>query len=175
MDNYTLDLTKEQATVLAEYLLRKISKLEEAGLKDSKCYKALYPIYLSLITQTLNTSNTEEVDSEISNYKAMRYKRGCCVGNWSVEVVREKDDRAFWVDVELDSYYKDIVADWNQYIFNGTDEDLARRAIQENSDECTTATAEAICFLETVGEIFQDDKANWFISQKSLKNWSENK
>lgn len=43
-----LALTVDEAEVLSNYLLNKVAKLEEAGLKDSYCYPKLYSIYLQL-------------------------------------------------------------------------------------------------------------------------------
>lgn len=39
-----LELTKDEAEVLEEYLFRKCCRLEDAGLTDSRCYPLLFSI-----------------------------------------------------------------------------------------------------------------------------------
>jgi len=39
-----LELTQDEAEVLENYLFRKLCRLEEAGLTDSRCYPLLYSI-----------------------------------------------------------------------------------------------------------------------------------
>ncbi len=43
-----LELTKEEAEVLENYLMHKLVRLEEAGLTDSYCYPKLYQIHRKL-------------------------------------------------------------------------------------------------------------------------------
>lgn len=96
-------------------------------------------------------------------YTAINYKKSQSGKFWNVELVRKEDNRHFWVDVDLDDDYHDIEAEWNQYIFDLTnEEDLARKEIQENNDEFDLATSEAICFLEAQGEITQDENGLWY-------------
>ena len=45
----TIKLTKEEKEVLETYLDRKLYKLEESGLTDSKCYPLLYSIRHKLL------------------------------------------------------------------------------------------------------------------------------
>lgn len=52
----SLTLTVAEAEVLSNYLLNKVAKLEEAGLKDSYCYPKLYSIYLQLNKKQNNNS-----------------------------------------------------------------------------------------------------------------------
>lgn len=40
-----IELTEEEAEVISDYVLRKCYRLEEANLKDSKCYPNLYSVY----------------------------------------------------------------------------------------------------------------------------------
>ena len=39
-----IDLTAEESEVLEAYLFRKACRLEESGLTDSKCYRAMQSI-----------------------------------------------------------------------------------------------------------------------------------
>ena len=56
-------------------------------------------------------------------------------GSWAVQVFDEESGRYYWLDVSYDQEYKEINVDWNQYIFYNTDEDdMARKAFQENCD-----------------------------------------
>lgn len=82
---------------------------------------------------------------------------------FSVEVQNPEDQRRYWVDINIDEKYKDVEADWNQYIFDLTsEEDLIRKATQENNDNFDEAVSVAICYLESLEFIYQDDKANWY-------------
>lgn len=44
----TLRLTADEAEVLKEYVFRKVCKLKDAGLEDSKCYPLLLSAYYKL-------------------------------------------------------------------------------------------------------------------------------
>ena len=49
----TVELTDEEVEVLETYLFRKVCKLEEAGLTDSKCFIVLSSIRRKLVAQDL--------------------------------------------------------------------------------------------------------------------------
>lgn len=104
-------------------------------------------------------------------YKVIKHRRNKPYGTWSVELLREDDNRHFWVDVAIDEAYFEVEADWNQWIFNLEDnEDLVRKDIQDNSDEFDLATSEAICYLEKEHELEQDQSGLWFTTP-SKSEW----
>ena len=43
-----IELTKEEAEVISNYIFRKVCRLEDADLKDSYCYPRLYSAYHKL-------------------------------------------------------------------------------------------------------------------------------
>ena len=43
-----IELTKEEAEVVSNYIFRKVCRLEDANLKDSYCYPRLYSAYRKL-------------------------------------------------------------------------------------------------------------------------------
>ena len=43
-----IELTKEEAEVISNYIFRKVCRLEDADLKDSYCYPRLYSAYRKL-------------------------------------------------------------------------------------------------------------------------------
>lgn len=95
-------------------------------------------------------------------YTVKEIKRGD-YGGWYVGLERSEDGKIYWVDVWINEKYKDVEADWNQYIFNlEFEDDLERRNVQANCDEFDMATSAAICCLENVFEIIQDDSGNWY-------------
>lgn len=49
MNELTLKLTKEEAEVLSNYLERKLYKLEQSGLTDSRCYPLLYSVHRKIV------------------------------------------------------------------------------------------------------------------------------
>ena len=53
----------------------------------------------------------------MSTYIALDHQRGE-YGQWTVRLRRTEDDSIYFVDVFIDERYKDVNADWNQYIFN---------------------------------------------------------
>ena len=107
------------------------------------------------------------------SYNVVDYKRGDEPGSWYVGLERTEDHLIYWVEVWIDEKYKDIEADWNQYIFYLSDEDdIHRKPVQEDNDEFDMATSEAICFLESIGEVHQDENAFWHCSIENSK-WKE--
>ena len=92
-------------------------------------------------------------------------------GKWSVGLERTDDGLIYWVDVWINSKYRDIEADWSQYIFfTNNSQDAHREQVQEDNDEFDMATSEAICFLENILEAVQDDSGNWYCNI-STHNW----
>lgn len=43
-----IELTKEEAEVISNYIFRKVCRLEDAKLEDSYCYPRLYSAYHKL-------------------------------------------------------------------------------------------------------------------------------
>ena len=43
-----IELTKEEAEVVSNYIFKKVCRLEDANLKDSYCYPRLYSAYHKL-------------------------------------------------------------------------------------------------------------------------------
>ena len=43
-----IELTKEEAEVVSNYIFKKVCRLEDANLKDSYCYPRLYSAYRKL-------------------------------------------------------------------------------------------------------------------------------
>ena len=110
----------------------------------------------------------------MSTYIALDHKRGD-YGQWTVKLRRTEDDSIYFVDVFIDERYKDVNADWNQYIFfTDNEEEIHREKVQEDNDEFDLATSEAICFLESIGELYQDSDAFWHCKIENSK-WNEAK
>lgn len=67
--------------------------------------------------------------------KATKIIRDKEKGSWAVQLFHKESGRYYWLDVTYDEEYKELNIDWNQYIFYNTDEDdMARKAFQENCD-----------------------------------------
>lgn len=45
-----IELTKDEAEVISNYIFKKVCRLEDADLKDSYCYPRLYSAYHKLST-----------------------------------------------------------------------------------------------------------------------------
>lgn len=45
-----IELTKDEAEVISNYIFKKVCRLEDANLKDSYCYPRLYSVYHKLST-----------------------------------------------------------------------------------------------------------------------------
>ena len=43
-----IELTKDEAEVISNYIFKKVCRLEDADLKDSYCYPRLYSAYCKL-------------------------------------------------------------------------------------------------------------------------------
>ena len=96
-------------------------------------------------------------------YTVVDIKRNSTFGSWAVGLERSEDGLIYWVNVSIDSKYGDIDADWNQYIFfNNNNQDVHRKAVQEDTNEFDMATSEAICFLEYFNEARQTDRGIWY-------------
>ena len=104
-------------------------------------------------------------------YTVKEVKRGDYAG-WYVGLERSEDNKIYWVDVWINDKYKDVEADWNQYIFNlEYEDDMERRNVQANCDEFDLATSEAIYYLEQNLEIVQDDSGYWYCNINE-RNWA---
>lgn len=54
-----IELTKDEAEVISNYIFKKVCRLEDADLKDSYCYPRLYSAYRKLST-ALNNDKKED-------------------------------------------------------------------------------------------------------------------
>ena len=54
-----IELTKEEAKVISNYIFRKVCRLEDTNLKDSYCYPRLYSVYHKL-SVALNNDKKED-------------------------------------------------------------------------------------------------------------------
>ena len=54
-----IELTKDEAEVISNYIFKKVCSLEDADLKDSYCYPRLYSAYHKLFA-ALNKDKKED-------------------------------------------------------------------------------------------------------------------
>ena len=54
-----IELTKEEAEVISNYIFRKVCRLEDAKLEDSYCYPRLYSTYRKL-SAAINKDKKED-------------------------------------------------------------------------------------------------------------------
>lgn len=108
-----LELTKEEAEVLRDYTERKCIKLEDAGLKDSKCYPILYKITLELQKQI------KEEKPEMPKFE-MTY-----VGNRSSNV-----ESVGWLD---ESLYVKFQHNQTLYRYDGVPRQVYEEALSADS------------------------------------------
>ena len=54
-----IELTKEEAEVISNYIFKKVCRLEDAKLEDSYCYPRLYSAYHKL-SDALNKDKKED-------------------------------------------------------------------------------------------------------------------
>ena len=88
-------------------------------------------------------------------------------GYWEVQVF---DRKYYWLDVAYDPKYKELNIDWNQYIFYNTDEDdMARKAFQEESENFEAAIEEVYSCLLSEGEL-KDTEDGYVIA---VEPWAE--
>ena len=81
----------------------------------------------------------------------------------SVLVQCKKLDVSLWLDVSIDTQYKDVVVDWNKYIFHLNDpQDVKIRDIQDDVNNFDDFSSVAIQYLEYKGLIYQDSEGKWF-------------
>lgn len=105
--------------------------------------------------------------------KATKIQRDKEYGSWSVQLLHKESGRYYWLDVSYDEKYHEISIDWNQYIFYLTDEDdLERKAFQENCDNFDEADSLVYSILLSEGEIKETniDRGGLEIA---VKNWQE--
>lgn len=86
--------------------------------------------------------------------KATKIIRDREKGSWAVQLFHKESGRYYWLDVTYDEEYKEINVDWNQYIFYNTDEDdMERKAFQENCDNFDEADSLVYWALISEGEL----------------------
>lgn len=95
-----------------------------------------------------------------SSYKVVDYKKEN-KNSWCIGLEREKDKRIYYMDLNIDKKYHDIIAEWNQYIFDNSQEDQERLKIQDNINEYISASDQAINYLQAIHEIEQNKKGLW--------------
>ena len=100
--------------------------------------------------------------------KVTKIQRDKEYGCWSVQLFHDESGRYYWMDVSYDEVYGELSIDWNQYIFYLTDEDdLARKAFQENCDNFEAADSEVFnallteCEIKEVGGHYVIAVENW--------------
>ncbi len=107
--------------------------------------------------------------------KATKIIRDKEYGSWAVQVFHKESGRYYWLDVHYEDYGhgKDLIIDWNQYIFYNTDEDdQARKAFQEQCDNFDEAISAVYSALESEGEVIEDDNGDYHISVDwKAKSW----
>ena len=100
---------------------------------------------------SVEAAEREEIKVMLKATKIIRDKEK---GSWAVQVFHKESGRYYWLDVSYDDEYKEIHVDWNQYIFYNTDEDdMERKAFQENCDNFDAADSEVYWILLREGEI----------------------
>lgn len=105
--------------------------------------------------------------------KATKIIRDKEYGSWSVQVFHEESGRYYWLDISYDEKYHEINVDWNQYIFYLTDEDdLARKAFQENCDNFEEADSLVYWALVSEGELKETNLDRGGL-EIAVENWEE--
>lgn len=103
--------------------------------------------------------------------KVTKISRDVDYGCWSVQVLHEESDRYYWLDVSYDEKYHELNIDWNQYIFYIFDEDdMERKAFQEDCDNFDEASSEVYCILISEGEVKETD-INYGGVEIAIENW----
>jgi hypothetical protein len=94
-------------------------------------------------------------------------------GCWSVQVLDETSGKYYWLDVSYDDKYKEVDIEWNQYIFYLFDEDdLERKAFQEDCDNYDEASSEVYCTLIAKGELLEtNDGCEIAVTKWKSKTW----
>lgn len=83
--------------------------------------------------------------------------------SWSVQVGPAEDGRKYWIDIWLIREYDDVGYDWNQYIFQlKNEDDVERKAFQDDCYNFDEVASIAIEFLEEIGEFKQKENGEWF-------------
>ena len=98
--------------------------------------------------------------------RATKIDRSKNHGFWEVQVF--EGGRYYWLDVGYDPKYKELNIDWNQYIFYNTDEDdMARKAFQEDPENFEAALDTVYSILLEEGEL-KDTEDGYEIA---VENW----
>lgn len=103
--------------------------------------------------------------------KTTRIERSKHHGCWAVQVF--EGSRYYWLDVTYDPRYKELNVDWNQYIFYLSDEDdLARKAFQEDCENFEAALDEVYSTLLSEGELIDtNDGYEIAVDDWKEKSW----
>ena len=103
--------------------------------------------------------------------RATKIERCKTFGCWEVQVF--EGGRYYWLDVSYDPKYKELSVDWNQYIFYNTDEDdMARKAFQEDCENFEAALDEVYSTLLSEGELIDTtDSYEIAVDDWKEKSW----
>ena len=104
--------------------------------------------------------------------KATKIIRDKEKGSWAVQVFHKESGRYYWLDVTFveDGDGNDLRIDWNQYIFYNTDEDdMARKAFQEDCNNFEEAISEVRDTLFWECEVVEDDYGAYSIGVEDWK------
>ena len=104
--------------------------------------------------------------------KATKIIRDKEKGSWAVQLFHKESGRYYWLDVTFveDGDGNDLRIDWNQYIFYNTDEDdMARKAFQEDCNNFEEAISEVRDTLFWEGEVVEDDYGAYRIGVEDWK------
>ena len=110
----------------------------------------------------------EKIKKIISEFEPKAVEYNSSDDGWSVKIQDQKSGMEFWVDVWVDTNYKDVETEWNQYIFDiQDDDDQLRSAIQNDNNVWDLASSEAVSYLEENNEIKQNEKGEWEVVYKT--------
>lgn len=106
----------------------------------------------------LNEDGKQFVDSQLQlGFTAIKMD-----DSGSVQVQDNISGKSFWIDVHIGHKHKDVIADWNQYIFSTDSNDQWRKEMQGDADLLIDMSSAAIHFLVDHEFIAQDSKGEWY-------------
>lgn len=105
-----------------------------------------------------------KADQIIKTFKpvAIKYNGDKNVG-YNVLIKDKKSDFTVWLDVYIDTDYRDVRVEWNQYIFyTNCESDMIAQRVQADVNVYDEASSEAIEHLVSAGVIYQDQNGKWY-------------